>query len=57
MNTKKMFKWRRISKECDNYIIRSFKHEMYLQLVQKSTLSAFDDKRCYINIFESKPWN
>ena len=30
---------------------------MYLQLVQKSALSLFDDKRCYINNIESKPWN
>ena len=34
--------------ECDNYSIRSLNHEMYLQLVQKSTLSIFDIKRCYI---------
>ena len=44
-------------KECDNYIIRSLNHEMYLQLVKKSTLSIFDDKRCYIINIESKPWN
>ena len=44
-------------KECDNYIIRSLNHEMYLQKVKKSTLSIFDDKRCYINNIESKPWN
>ena len=44
-------------KECDNYIIRSINHEMVLQEVKKSTLSIFDDKRCYINIIESKPWN
>ena len=31
-------------KECDNYIIRSFIHEMYLQKVRKSTLSNFEDK-------------
>ena len=43
--------------ECDNYIIRSINHEMYLQRVKKSTLSIFDDKRCYINKIESKPWN
>ena len=35
--------------ECDNYIIRSINHEMVLQKVKKSTLSIFDDKRCYIN--------
>ena len=30
---------------------------MYLQKVNKSKLSIFDDKRCYINETESKPWN
>ena len=43
--------------ECDNYIIRSINHEMVLQKVKKSTLSIFDDKRCYINNIESKQWN
>ena len=44
-------------RECDNYILRSINHEMVLQKVKKSTLSIFDDKRCYINNIESKPWN
>ena len=44
-------------KECNNYIIRSVNHEMILQEVKKSTLSIFDDKRCYINETESIPWN
>ena len=35
--------------KCDKYPIRSLEHEMYLQRVKKSTLSQFDDKRCYIN--------
>ena len=43
--------------ECDNYILRSINHEMVLQKVKKSTLSIFDDKLCYINNIESKPWN
>ena len=43
--------------ECDNYIIRSINHDMVLQKVRKSTLSIFDDKRCYINNIESIPWN
>ena len=43
-------------KECDTYNIRSLNHEMYLQKIRKSTLSFFDDKRCYINETESKPW-
>ena len=29
---------------------------MYLQEVKKSTLSLFDEKRCYIKNIESKPW-
>ena len=44
-------------RECDNYILRSINHEMYLQQLKKSTLSIFDDKRCYINNIESKSWN
>ena len=44
-------------KECNNYIIRSINHEMVLQEVKKSTLSIFDDKRCFLNETESIPWN
>ena len=44
-------------RECNIYIIRSINHEMHLQEVRNSTLSNFDDKRCYINIIESLPWN
>ena len=44
-------------KENDNYIIRSFNHEMYLQKVRESTLSLFDDKRSYIKETKSKLWN
>ena len=44
-------------RECNNYILRSINHEMALQKVKKSTLSIFDDKRCYINNIESRPWN
>ena len=39
-----------------NYIIRSLNHEMYFQKVKESTISLFDDKRCFINEIESKPW-
>ena len=42
---------------CNNFIIRSINYEMVLQEVKKSTLSIFDDKRCYINNIESIPWN
>ena len=41
--------------ECNNYVFRSINHEMHLQKIKKSTLSIFDDKRCYINKIESKP--
>ena len=43
-------------KECDNYNFRSLNHEMYLQKLRKSTISLFDDKRCYTNETESIPW-
>ena len=54
---KKCLDGQEYQQECDNYIIRSINHEMILQKVKKSTLSIFDDKRCYINNIESKPWN
>ena len=45
-------------RECDNCILRSVNHEMYLRKIKKKpTLSQFHDKRCYINETESKPWN
>ena len=43
-------------RECDNFLIRSNSHEMYLQKVNKSILSIFDDKRCCINESEKIPW-
>ena len=54
---KKCLDGEKYQQECDNYIIRSINHEMVLQKVKKSTLSIFDDKRCYINNIESIPWN
>ena len=44
-------------RECDKCLTRSLNHEMYLQRVRKSLLSLFDDKRCYVNETENKPWN
>ena len=41
---------------CENYFLRSVNHELYFQQRKKSTLSFFDDKRCYINETESIPW-
>ena len=43
-------------KECDNCVIRSINHEMYLQQIEKSTLSIFVDKGCCISETESEPW-
>ena len=40
----------------NNYILRSIIHEMYLK-EKKSTLSIFDDKRCFIKFIKSIPWN
>ena len=54
---KKCLDGKEYQQECNNYIIRSINHEMYLQEVKKSILSVFDDKRCYINNIESEPWN
>ena len=54
---KKCLDGKEYQRECNNYIIRSINHEMVLQEVKKSTLSIFDDKRCYINNIESNPWN
>ena len=36
-------------KECKNFILRSINPEMHPQETKKSTLSLFDDKRCYVN--------
>ena len=44
-------------KECDNYIIKSFILDVYLQKVRKTALAAFDDKRSYLNEIESPPRN
>ena len=44
-------------RECNNYSLRSINHEMHLPERKKSKFSIFEDKRCYINETESKPWN
>ena len=44
-------------RDCNNYILKPINHETVLQEINKSKLSIFDDKRCYINETESKPWN
>ena len=54
---KKRLDGKEYQRDFNNYILRSIIHEMYLQEVKKSTLSIFDDKRCYINETKSEPWN
>ena len=44
-------------RECNNYVLRSINHETHLPKTKKSTLSIFDDKRCYMKKIESVPWN
>ena len=43
-------------RECENFVIRSIDHDMFLQKVTKNSLSAFDEKRCYLNNIVSIPW-
>ena len=38
---------REYQRECNTYIFRSINHEMYLQILQESTLSIFE--RIYLN--------
>ena len=40
----------------DNYLIRSINNDWYIQNVEKKTLSAFDEKRKYVNVIESLLW-
>ena len=44
-------------KKCENYILRSIDHEMYLQKIKKTSLSIFDDKINYLEKTKSLPWN
>ena len=54
---KKCLDGKEYQRECDNFLLRSINHEMYLQEVKKSTLYIFEDKRCCTNETESIPWN
>ena len=49
MNIKKCLNGEKYQEECNKYNIRSISREMHLQERKKSTLTIFDDKRCYIN--------
>ena len=46
-----------LENESINYILKSSNHNIYMQGIKKTALSIFDDKRCYINNIENKPWN
>ena len=48
-----LFGWK-YQQECDDYILRSLNHEKLFQKVLRSTLSQFDDKRCYEISIETK---
>ena len=39
-----------------NYSLKSKKHEITMIKQDKIALSSFDDKRCYINTYESVPY-
>ena len=56
MKIKNVYMKRNIKEKCDNHIMRSLNLEMYLQLVQKSTLSIFDDKGRYLIQNEKILW-
>ena len=43
--SKKCLNREEYQKDCDKYLFRYLYQEMYLQLVQKGTLSPIDDKR------------
>ena len=43
--------------ECNNDILKTINHDMYMQEIIKSTLFIFDDKRNYLDNYTSLPWN
>ena len=50
---KKCLDGEKYQNECNIYFLRSINHEMHLEEIKQSTLSFFDDKRCYIIETES----
>ena len=57
MNIKKRLDGEKYEQECDNYIVQSLNHEMYLQKISRNSLPIFDDKRCYESNIEGKHSN
>ena len=45
---KKCLDSKKNNEECDNFLLRSVNHDMYLQQIKKISLSFFDDKRNYL---------
>ena len=37
-------------KECDNFLVRSINHDMFLQLVCKNTLSPFESMKVILKV-------
>ena len=54
---KKCLNGENFENECVNYILKSNKHDMYMQEIKKTTLNNFDDKRNYLDNIKSIPWN
>ena len=54
---KKCLDREKYQEKCNNYILRSVNHEIYLQKVKKSTLFLFHEKRCFDSEIKSKLWN
>ena len=53
------YKWligEEYGKECGKHILRSINHELHLHETKKSTISFFDDKRCYKSNIKTEPW-
>ena len=46
-----------LENECNNYILKSINHDMYMQGIKETTLSIFDDKSNYLDNITSIPWN
>ena len=43
-------------KEGEIYVIRPINQDLYIEKITKKSVKASDDKRCYSNNKECKPW-
>ena len=53
---KKCLDGEKFKNESVNYILKSSNHDMYMQGINKMTLSIFDDKRNYLDNIKKIPW-